>query len=75
MSERTYNKEVYGCKEINIDVYFEFNNSIVHSTEKEVSMHDGLSLKKCREIVILTDSEIEQYNGKSEIAGIAEVKF
>lgn len=67
MPERTYNKKVYGCEEINIDVYFEFNNSIVYSKEKEVSMHDCLPLKKCREIVILTDCEIEQYDGISEI--------
>lgn len=66
MSERAYNKKLYGCEEVNIDVYFEFNNSIVYSTEKE-AMHDGLSLKKCREIVILTNCEIEQYNGPSEI--------
>lgn len=68
MSERAYSKYSYACEALNIDVYFKFNNSIIFNTEKEIITNDGLSMKKCREVVVITECRVEQYNGPMEIS-------
>lgn len=67
MSVEAYSKYSYACEALNINVYFEFNNSIVFSTEKDYITSDGMPQKKCREIVVITKCEIEDYNGPTEI--------
>lgn len=67
MSESVYDRHLYACKALDIDVYFRFNNSIVFSSEKDAITHDGVSSQKCREIVVLTESKIEKYNSLLEI--------
>lgn len=68
MPEVAYSQYFYACEALNIDVYFEFNNSIIFNTGKEIITHNGLSSKKCSELTVITECELEQYNGPAEIS-------
>ena len=58
MTKIVYDKHSYACEVLNIDVYFQLNNSLVFSTEKTIES----AAIKCREIVVLTECKIESYN-------------
>lgn len=68
MSVKAYSQYSYACEAYNIDVYFEYKNSIVHNTDKEIIGYDGLSQNKCRELIVITECDIDQYNGPTELA-------
>ena len=62
MTKIVYDKHSYACEVLNIDVYFQLNNSLVFSTEKTIES----GAIKCREIVVLTECKIESYNSITE---------
>lgn len=66
MLESAYSQYFYACEAFNIDVYFEFENTVVFNTGKEIVTRDGLSPKKCSELTVITECELEKYNGPSE---------
>lgn len=67
MSDLAYCKYSCACEAFNIDVYFKFNNTVVFNTENAKITKSCLASKKCREIVMITECSVEQYNGPAEI--------
>lgn len=61
-----YGKYIYDCEIESIDIYFEYNNSVVFSTEKKTAVSNGVGRKRCRELVVISKAEIEKYEGVSE---------
>lgn len=39
MSQTTYNKYILSCEADDIDVYFEYNNSVIYSKKKTKLLH------------------------------------
>lgn len=66
MSIMSYSQYYYNCKVNNIEVYFEYNNSVVFNTGKETSASDEWDTYKCKELSVITKCELEQYSGLSE---------
>lgn len=66
MSIMSYSQHYYNCKANNIEVYFEYNNSVVFDTGKETIASDGWTTYKCKELSVITKCELEQYGGPSE---------
>ena len=62
----SYSQHYYNCKANNIEVYFEYNNSVVFDTGKETIVSDGGDIYKCKELSVITKCELEQYGGPSE---------
>lgn len=62
----SYSQHYYNCKANTIEVYFEYNNSVVFDTGKETSASDDWDTYKCKELLIITKCELEQYSGVSE---------
>ena len=61
-----YSKYIYNCEIENIEIYFEYNNSVIFSTEKKTAVSNGVGRKRCRELVVISKAEIEKYEGVSE---------
>lgn len=66
MSIIAYSQHNYNCKANNIEVYFEYNNSVVFDTEKETIASDGRNTFECKELSVITKCELEQYSGPLE---------
>ena len=66
MSIMSYSQHYYNCVANNIEVYFEYNNSVVFDTGKETITSDGCNTYKCKELSVITKCELEQYGGPSE---------
>lgn len=62
----SYSQHYYNCKANNIEVYFEYNNSVVFNTGKETSTSDEWDTYKCKELSVITKCDLEQYSGLSE---------
>lgn len=67
MSATAYSQHFYDCKANNIEVYFEYNNSVVFDTGKETETCDGLDIYKCTELSVITKCELEKYTSPSEV--------
>lgn len=67
MSKVVYSKHIYNCEASSIDVYFEYNNSVVYSTEMETSIWKGIQGKKCKEVILISKCEIEEYESVMEL--------
>lgn len=64
--ETIYSKYIYNCEIENIEVYFEYNNSVIFSTQEKPIINNGLGRKICKELVVISNAEIENYEGVSE---------
>lgn len=67
MTQIIYGEHDYNCELDSINVYFEYNNSVVFTTSKKTMVHNGLELKSCKELKIVSSCEIEQYQGPAEV--------
>jgi len=66
MSVTVFSQHNYACEVFDIDVYFEFENTVVFKTTEKTIDHDGISSKKSSAITVITKSELEEYNGLTE---------
>ena len=66
MLTMSYSQHNYNCKVNNIEVYFEYNNSVIFDTGKETIVSDGFNTYQCKELSVITMCELEQYRGPSE---------
>lgn len=66
MSQTAYSQHNYNCQAESIEVYFEYNNSVVFDTGKKNITHDGISQIICKELMVISKCELEQYAGPSE---------
>ena len=66
MSIMSYSQHYYNCEANNIEVYFEYNNSVVFDTKKETITGDGCNIYNCKELSVITKCELEQYSGPLE---------
>ncbi len=66
MSTKAYNQHLYCCKASSIEVYFEYNNSVVYDTGNKVNAGDESGIYECKELSVITECEIEQYTGPLE---------
>lgn len=66
MSVTLYSQHYYHCEANNIKVYFEYNNSVVFDIGKEILASDDGHPHKCKELLVITRCEQEQYSGPSE---------
>ena len=66
MLTMSYRQHNYNCKAKKIEVYFEYNNSVIFDTGKETIVSDGFNTYKCKELSVITMCELEQYSGLSE---------
>ena len=66
MLTMSYSQHNYNCKVNNIEVYFEYNNSVIFDTGKETTVSDGFNTYQCKELSVITMCELEQYRGPSE---------
>lgn len=66
MSQIAYSQHYYDCQAEGIEIYFEYNNSVVFDTGKETTNSDGMSLVRCKELSVITKCELEQYDSPSE---------
>ncbi|MCL2321194.1 MAG: hypothetical protein FWC47_03710 [Oscillospiraceae bacterium] len=67
MSQEVYSQYSFPCKANDIDVYLEYNNSILYNTRKKIIEEEGLQQYTCRELILITKCEVEQYNGLDEV--------
>lgn len=66
MSIMSYSQYYYKCKASNIEVYFEYNNSVVFDTEKEIMASDECNTYKYKELLVITKCELEEYSSSLE---------
>lgn len=66
MSQTAYSQYNYNCKAESIEVYFEYNNSVVFDTGKKNITYDKISQIICKELMVISKCELEQYAGPSE---------
>ena len=66
MSQTAYSQHYYNCQAEGIEVYFEYNNSVVFDTGKETINSDGMRMVRCKELSVITECELERYAGSSE---------
>ena len=64
--ETIYSKYIYNCEIENIEVYFEYNNSVIYSTQEKPIVNNGLGRKICKELVVISSVEVENYEGVFE---------
>lgn len=69
----SYSQHNYNCKENTIEVYFEYNNSVIFDTGKETIISDGFNTYKCKELSVITRCELEQYSAPSETTRYSRV--
>lgn len=67
MSQIAYSKHLYDCEAEDIDVYFEYNNSVVFSTDEKSVVGDGVRLIKCKKLAVISKCEMEQYLAPMEV--------
>ena len=61
MSINAYSQHCYSCKATSIEVYFEYNNSVVYDTGKIIDACD-----EYKKLSVITKCELETYSGPSE---------
>ena len=66
MSVTSYSQHYYHCETDNIEIYFEYNNSVVFDIGKEILASDDGRPHKCKELLVITRCEQERYSGPSE---------
>lgn len=66
MSINAYSQHYYCCKASSINVYFEYNNSVVFDTGKTLNAGDEYNIYDCKELSVITKCELEKYSGPSE---------
>lgn len=66
MSKVFYSQYLYNCEVDDIDIYFEYNNSVVFSTRKSTKVFGKKEIKKCKEVVVITKCELEDFEGLVE---------
>lgn len=66
MSKVFYSQHLYNCEVDDIDIYFEYNNSVVFSTRKSTKVFGKKEIKKCKEVVVITKCELEDFEGLVE---------
>lgn len=66
MSHTAYSQHYYNCEAEGIEVYFEYNNSVVFDTGKKTINSGGMRRVWCKELSVITECELEQYAGPSE---------
>lgn len=67
MSIMYYNKKYYDCKLNNLDIYFEYNNSVVFDIEQESITIGKENVYKCKKLLVITKCELDKYNNILEI--------
>lgn len=67
MAVVTYGQYFYDCELNSIDIYFEYGNSVVFSTGKKTTAHDGIKTIKCAELTVISKCPVEQYQGPFEV--------
>lgn len=65
MLKKSYSQCNYNCEENNIEVYFEYNNSVIFDTVREA--RDDFNDYKCKELSVITRCELEQNSNLLEI--------
>lgn len=63
MSIMSYCQYYYNCEANNIQVYFEYNNSVVFDRKKETIVSDGVDTDECNKLSVITKCELEEYVG------------
>lgn len=66
MSVTLYSQHYYHCETNNIEIYFEYNNSVVFDTGKGTPDSDDGFPYKCKELLVITKCELEQYSDPLE---------
>ena len=67
MARLVYSEHYYNCEVDDIQVYFEYKNSVVFSTNKKTrALHGGFPVK-CKLIKVISKCEIEDYAGIYEV--------
>ena len=68
MSHKAYSSHNYICEPNNIDVYFEYNHSVIFNTSEKTRLNGSrLNGSRCKELLVITECELEEYHGVSEI--------
>lgn len=67
MSINAYNQHYYSCKSNSIEVYFEYNNSVVFDTGNIINAGDGYGINECKELSVITKCELEKSSPLSEM--------
>lgn len=67
MSINAYNQHYYSCKSNSIEVYFEYNNSVVFDTGNIINAGDGYGINECKELSVITKFELEKSSPLSEM--------
>ena len=62
MSVTLYSQHYYHCETDNIEIYFEYNNSVVFDIGKEILVSDDGRPHKRKELLVITRCEQEQYS-------------
>ena len=63
MSHKAYSSHNYICEPNNIDIYFEYNHSVIFNTSEKTRLNGS----RCKELLVITECELEEYYGVSEI--------
>ncbi len=66
MLKMSYSQHNYNCDANNIEVYFEYNNSVIFDTGKETIVSDGFNTFKGKQLSVITWSELEECSGPLE---------
>nr|DAI21675.1 MAG TPA: hypothetical protein [Caudoviricetes sp.] len=67
MSINAYNQHYYSCRATSIEVYFEYNNSVVYDTGKLINAGSEHGINECKKLSVITKCELEMYSGPLEI--------
>lgn len=67
MAVVTYGQYFYDCELNSIDIYFEYGNSVVFSTGKKTTAHDGIKTIKYAELTVISKCPVEQYQEPFEV--------
>lgn len=64
MSIEAYSMHSFAYEEYDLDVYFEYNNTVVFSTHEEIG--DKLSQKKGSELIVITKYRVDEYESVAD---------
>ena len=54
MSHKAYSSHNYICEPNNIDVYFEYNHSVIFNTSEKTRLNGS----RCKELLVITECEL-----------------
>lgn len=66
MKVAAYQKYTLCCEALDMNIYFEYKNSVIFSTKNEHVCHDGMNSKLCSEVVVISKCETDSYNSVFE---------